>query len=353
MMMSESDAIRRSADSLTTAALDAARCIADVRGSIIVTGVGKAGLVGQKLVATLASTGSPAHFLHPSEAIHGDLGRIGPNDWVWAISNSGQSEEVLRIVAPARRQAAGLIALTATEDNQLAEAADHSVTYGRHGEIDRSNLAPTASTAVMMAVGDAIAIAASEIRGFRAEHFAQFHPGGSLGRKLSRASDWMRPRSECRLSLPDVSIRDAILSDTKRSGAILITGTDDQLQGIFTDSDLRRLLAARHEDRLDDAIKKHMTSPCVSVRHDDSWQTVVERLQPRRLSELPVIDADGQLVGMIDRSDLQIDAAAVSPHAETPTEPPNGPIRLSVVSPPEPTDGASSTDRSRPGTIER
>ena len=179
----EAAAIQNCASTLTPEAVQAAEMTAACAGNLIVTGVGKAGLVGQKLVATLGSTGTPAHFLHPAEAIHGDLGRVKQNDVVWAISNSGRSEEVVRIAPHLRENSAGLIAITAGDDNPLAAAADCVVAIGRHKEACPNGLAPTSSTAVMMAVGDAIALLASQIRQFTPQDFARFHPGGALGQK--------------------------------------------------------------------------------------------------------------------------------------------------------------------------
>ena len=172
-VVAEGNALLASARTLTPEAVRAAELTSACNGSVIVTGVGKAGLVGQKLVATLASTGTPAHFLHPAEAVHGDLGRVRSNDLVWAISNSGRSEEVVRIAAHLREHASGLVAITASEDNPLAVAADCVVSIGRHAEACPNGLAPTSSTAVMMAVGDAIALLASQLQPVHPTRFCQ------------------------------------------------------------------------------------------------------------------------------------------------------------------------------------
>ncbi len=183
IVSAEGNAVLASAATLTPDAVRAAEMSAQCEGCVVVTGVGKAGLVGQKLVATLASTGTPAHFLHPTEAIHGDLGRVRECDVVWALSNSGRSEEVVQIAAHLRENSSGLIALTATDDNPLAHASDCVVAIGKHTEACPNGLAPTSSTAVMMAVGDAIAMLASQLRRFSAARLCSLSSRWRLGAK--------------------------------------------------------------------------------------------------------------------------------------------------------------------------
>ncbi|TWU03713.1 Arabinose 5-phosphate isomerase KdsD [Neorhodopirellula pilleata] len=317
-MIAESDAIRSACDEASTAAVEAAQRIADCRGSVVLTGVGKAGWIAQKLVATLASTGSPAHFLHPSEAIHGDLGRVRGDDLVIAFSNSGRSEEVVRVCGYLQKQAAGLIAVTATTDNPLADLADHVVPIGRHVEACPNGLAPTTSTTVMLALGDAIAMLASKLRGFAADDFAKFHPGGALGRKLASVDDVMRPHSQCRLANDTVSIREAIASRSleRRSGAVMLINDRGQLSGIFTDSDLVKLLQRREEFSLDRPIGEAMTRSPVCVRSGQTLGQAVAILSQRRISELPVIDDQACPIGMIDITDL-IAAGDVRPDLMT------------------------------------
>lgn len=306
LMLGEAAAIQTASDCIDDAAVIAAAETAHCRGCVIVTGVGKAGLVGKKLVATLASTGTPAHFLHPCEAVHGDLGRIRDTDIVWALSNSGRSEEVVRIAEMLSSNAAKMISITADKQNPLSDVADVCVTFGHHPEIDPNGLAPTSSTAAMLAVGDAIAIAASMFRGFDATDFAKFHPGGSLGKKLQNAADVMRPIELCRIARTDVSIRAAMTTASptgRRTGAVMVI-SDGKLAGIFTDSDLARLLAGRLESVLDDQIDQHMTRDCLRVTAAESYETFTSLMDDRRISELPVVDCDGNVVGMIDRTDL-------------------------------------------------
>ncbi len=306
-VLAEARALERAAASMTTQAVTAAEMTAQCDGCVIVTGVGKAGLVGQKLVATLASTGTPAHFLHPSEAVHGDLGRVRGNDLVWAISNSGRSEEVVRIAAHLREQATALIAITAGDDNPLAVASDCVVTMGKHDEACFNGLAPTSSTAVMMAVGDAIALLASQLRRFTPQDFAKFHPGGSLGRKLARVDQLMRSLEACRIASSETTIRQAIVTSSKtgrRSGAVMLTGQDGELAGIFTDSDLARLLETRSENALDESIASQMTSQPTTTNARATLSEAMALMSNRKISELPVVNDDNQPVGMLDITDV-------------------------------------------------
>jgi arabinose-5-phosphate isomerase len=280
---------------------------AECDGCVVITGVGKAGLVGQKLVATLASTGSPAHFLHPSEAVHGDLGRIRNCDLVWAISNSGRSEEVVRIAPHLRENSSGLIAITANDDNPLAAAADCVVAIGKHAEACPNGLAPTSSTAVMMAVGDAIAMLASQLRAFSPQDFARFHPGGALGRKLAGVNQIMRPLELCRVASKHTSIRDAMVTTSRsgrRTGAMMLVDDQGRLTGVFTDSDLARLLENRRDAALDEPIASRMTIDPATATAGSLLQEAMAIMSHRRISELPVIDDDGRPIGLLDITDL-------------------------------------------------
>jgi arabinose-5-phosphate isomerase len=307
MVTAEGNAILSAASMLTPEAVRAAEMTAQCEGCVIVTGVGKAGLVGQKLVATLASTGSPAHFLHPSEAVHGDLGRVREDDIVWAISNSGRSEEIVRIGPHLRQHSSGLIAITATDDNPLAAVSDCVVAIGKHDEACPNGLAPTSSTAVMMAVGDAIAMLASERRSFTPQDFARYHPGGALGRKLATVLQIMRPIDVCRVAATTDSVRDAMVTRSKsgrRTGAVMLIDDDGRLTGIFTDSDLAKLLETKNDAALDDPIKSRMSVQPTTADADTLLQDAIAIMSHRRISELPIIDNDGRPLGLVDITDL-------------------------------------------------
>lgn len=303
----EARALAKVAQSLTSAAVEAAERTAACQGCVVVTGVGKAGLVGQKLVATLSSTGNRAHFMHPSEAIHGDLGCLGKEDLVWAISNSGRSDEVLRIAPHLREHSSGLIALTATADNPLARLADVVVAVGKHDEADPLGLAPTTTTTVMMAVGDAIALLASRLIGFVASDFARFHPGGSLGQKLAPVDRLMRPLSVCRTASAKSTVRETMVStarDGRRTGAVMLLDDDGRLAGIFTDSDLARLLENRRDAMFDGPVAQVMTKAVQRIESGTLLVNAIEILASRRISELPVVDTNDCPVGLLDITDV-------------------------------------------------
>lgn len=307
IVSTEGRAILSSAASLGPESVRAAEMTANCDGCVVVTGVGKAGLVGQKLVATLASTGTPAHFLHPSEAVHGDLGRVREIDLVWAISNSGRSEEVVRIAPHLRQHSSGLIAITASDDNPLAAVADCTVSIGKHDEACPNGLAPTSSTAVMMAVGDGIAMLASQLRSFSSQDFARFHPGGALGRKLTDVDHVMRPLEVCRVAAHHTSIRSAMVTASKtgrRTGAVMLVDEQGRLSGLFTDSDLARLLEQREESALDQPIASRMTRDPATATSGSLLQDAMAVMSHRRISELPVIDANSCPIGMLDITDL-------------------------------------------------
>ncbi len=302
----EAAALQTLAGQIGPEAVEAAERIAACRGSVVVTGVGKAGLIGQKLVATLASTGNRAHFLHPSEAIHGDLGRVGRDDVVLALSNSGRSEEVLRIAPHLHRHASSLLAITATNDNPLAELADLVITLGPHAEADPLGLAPTTSTTLMMAVGDAIAILASRLIGFSAADFARFHPGGNLGQKLAPVNRLMRPVAECRVAAAGGTVRETIIASGRggrRTGAVMLVDDTGRLVGLFTDSDFARLMENPQVNSLELPIAAVMTKKFQSVDSGVLLIDAIEILKDRRISELPVLDRSGRPLGLLDITD--------------------------------------------------
>ncbi len=303
----EGRAVLECAAALSPEAVRAAEMTAECEGCVIVTGVGKAGLVGQKLVATLASTGSPAHFLHPAEAVHGDLGRVRETDLVWAISNSGRSDELVRIASHLKTFTRGLIALTSTSDNPLADEADCVVEFGQHAEACHNGLAPTSSTAVMMAVGDGIALLASRLRSFTPQDFARFHPGGALGRKLAKVDQLMRPLDACRVAFDNVTIRQAMIVQSqqgRRTGAVMLVDAAGKLAGIFTDSDLAKMLQTRSETSLDEPIASRMTTRPTTIGCGAPLQDAISLMSQRRISELPVLARDGRPLGLIDVTDL-------------------------------------------------
>lgn len=303
----EADALNLVRDRIDGAIARAADLVFRSRGSIIVTGMGKAGIVGQKLAATLASTGTAAFPLHPAEAVHGDLGRIRAGDVVVALSQSGETDEVVRLVPAIRRLGAILVAITERADSSLGRSADVCVAIGPVREACPLGLAPSASTTALMAVGDALALLVSRMRDFRAEDFHLNHPGGSLGRKLNRVEEVMRTGRRLRVARVDRSVRDVFVGfagPRRRSGAVLVVDETGRLVGIFTDSDLARLFESRQDDRLDRPIGEVMTADPVQVAVGAPVSDAVDAMRDRKISELPVVDRGGRPVGLVDLTDL-------------------------------------------------
>jgi arabinose-5-phosphate isomerase len=277
------------------------------RGSVIVTGMGKAGLIGQKIAATMASLGTRAHFLHPAEAFHGDLGRIHADDAVVMLTQSGETAEVVQLLPSLREFGVLLIAITASCSSTVGRAANVVIELGELEEACSLGLAPSTSTTAMLAVGDALALVLAKMRGFQADDFARFHPGGALGKKLSRVDDVMRPLNECRTARDDQSVREVICHCSKpgrRTGAIMLTDAAGRLTGLFTDSDLARLFERREEAALDRPVREAMTGQPTTVRTGTKMRDAVVLLAKRKFSELPVVDKVGRPIGLVDVTDV-------------------------------------------------
>ena len=276
------------------------------RGRVVVMGMGKSGHVGRKIAATLASTGTPAMFVHPAEASHGDLGMVTPGDIVLAISNSGESDELAAIVPAIKRQGITLVAITGRPDSSLARHADWVLSSAVDQEACPLNLAPTASTTAQMAMGDALAVALLDARGFREEDFARSHPGGSLGRKLLiHVRDLMRSGDALPQVRPDALFTDMLREMTSKGlGFTAITDTNDgQVRGIFTDGDLRRLIERNTDLRPLRAQDVMHTAPRL-VRDDVLAVLAAEVMEQHRVTSVLVVDADGALVGALNSNDL-------------------------------------------------
>jgi len=277
------------------------------RGSVIVTGMGKAGLIGQKIAATLASTGQPSHFLHPAEAFHGDLGRVARGDVVLMLSQSGETAEVVQLLPSFRDFHAPILAITASGQSAVGRAADVVLPLGQLDEACSLGLAPTTSTTAMLAIGDALALVLSSIRGFRAEDFARFHPGGSLGRKLARVEDGMRPLADCRVAPADRTVREVLVATGKpgrRTGAVMLVDEGGKLVGLFTDSDLARLLESRDAAALDRPVSEVMIAEPTTIAEGVRMGDAVRLLAERKFSELPVVDSAGKPIGLIDVTEI-------------------------------------------------
>ncbi|MHB0957715.1 MAG: KpsF/GutQ family sugar-phosphate isomerase [Pirellulaceae bacterium] len=307
IIRAEARALRALAARLDDLFCQAVEMVLACRGNLIVTGMGKAGLIGQKIAATLASTGTSAHFLHPGEAVHGDLGRIHPLDNVLALSMSGETHEVTRLIPCLTTMAIPLLAITGHPGSALGRAARVTLDLGPLREAGALGLAPSTSTTAMLALGDALALVVSRCRQFNAGDFARFHPGGSLGRKLAKVEEVMRPLNECRVAEQSRSVREVLVRVSRpgrRTGAIMLVDADLGLQGLFTDSDLARILEQNQDNALDLPIQQVMTRQPATVRVGTLLTEAIELLATRKISELPVVDAQGKPVGLIDITDV-------------------------------------------------
>ena len=303
----ESNALSDVARRLDSGFCEAVDSLLTCTGSVIVCGMGKAGLIGQKLTATLSSTGTRAHFLHPAEAVHGDLGCIHPQDILLALSNSGETEEISALLPTVKRMGVPIIAITGSERSTLGLHADIRILLGRLQEACPWGLAPTTSTTAMLAVGDALALVVARQRGFSPQQFAVFHPAGSLGRRLKSVTEIMRPLSSLRQAQASHSGREVFVSSPvpgRRSGAVLLLDEDGTLAGLFTDSDLARLMEQRRDESLDHPIRDVMTTSPVTLPTTAMFSDVVAILSERKISEIPVVNERGAPVGMIDITDV-------------------------------------------------
>ncbi len=303
----ESQALAAIADRLNLEFCHAVDALYFCSGSVIVTGIGKAGLIGQKLAATLASTGTRSHFLHPAEAIHGDLGRIHRDDVVLVLSQSGETEEVVQLLPSLAQLGAAVIAVTARRSSTLGRAAAVVIELGPLKEACALGLAPSTSTTAMLGIGDALALVTSRMRSFGREDFARFHPGGSLGLQLAKVDDHMRALDDCRVAQCSQSVREVLVAwraPGRRSGAIMVVDPANALRGIFTDSDLARLFESRRDDLLDGPIRNVMTRRPTTVPVGSMMVAAVEVMAERKISELPVVDADGHPQGLLDITDI-------------------------------------------------
>ncbi len=289
--------------------------LASCSGHVIVSGMGKSGLVGQKISATLASLGQPSHFIHPAEAVHGDLGRIRRGDIVMLLSYSGNTEEVVNLAAILRADGVKTLGLSRDNSTHLAELCTTHLAVGDVTEACPLNLAPTASTTAQLAIGDSLALALSRRRHFSADDFHRHHPGGMLGAGLRKITEVLRFRVEENLPvIPDhLSVQEALVqarkqaAGSRRAGAMLLVNRDGQLSGLFTDGDLRRLLVIKEDDPtalLHQPIGEVMTPHPRHLTVNDLVRDAVQLIREHRVDEIPVLDMQGKPVGLVDVQDL-------------------------------------------------
>ena len=305
VLSTESRAIDGLAARLGASFVEAVARLHDCRGRVVVSGLGKSGHIARKLAATLASTGTPALFVHPTEAHHGDLGMIAPGDVVIMISNSGETDELVALVPHLKRQGATIVAITGNETSSLAQAADVRLDAAVDGEAGPLGVAPTASTTAALALGDALALALLDARGFTLDDFRQNHPGGALGRKLQRVREIMRTGAAVPVTASGASLADAIAEMTaKGMGMTVVVDGARRVLGIFTDGDLRRAVARGGDlraSRVDDV----MTRTPRTIADDRLAIDCVELMEtPPKVSQLLVVDGGGTLVGALHLHDL-------------------------------------------------
>ncbi|MBN1555409.1 MAG: KpsF/GutQ family sugar-phosphate isomerase [Phycisphaerae bacterium] len=312
ILRAEGEAIAALAERIGTmpAFTEAVRAVHECTGKVVLTGVGKAGIIGQKISATLASTGTLSIFLHPVEALHGDLGRLQRDDVVIALSNSGSSEEIVRLLDHIKRRGTKLIAFTGQADSPLAHHADITLCYGPIEEACPLGVAPSVSTTVMLALGDALALTVMEMRKFQPEDYAAFHPGGALGRKFLKVEEVMTFRRGERLSTAEegLTLAEALRQAEqveRRTGAMLLVDGEGKLTGILTDADLRRkLVAADAAALLDQSVRDVMTKNPKRIRLGDLASQAEAMMNRYRIDELPVVDDADRPVGVMDVQDL-------------------------------------------------
>lgn len=311
-MLAEADAVRRAAE--RAAGEDAGRWAAAIgmvercTGHVMVSGMGKSGLIGQKIAATLSSLGVPSHFTHPSEAMHGDLGRVRPGDVALLLSYSGGTEELVNLAAILRTDGIARIGISCNHQTHLARLCDAHLAIGDVVEACPMNLAPTASTTAMLAMGDALALAVSRRRNFQADDFRRRHPGGALGAGLRGVTEVLRFRVGENLSTvrEGVTVADALRTtgDGRRAGALLVVDDAGRLAGIFTDGDLRRRMNELGASLLGRPVRDVMTVRPTALPADALVRDAVQLVRERRLDEIPVVGHDGQPIGLIDVQDL-------------------------------------------------
>lgn len=307
VVLAEVEALKLASERLGDSFHQAVSAILNGRGRVVVIGVGKSADVGQKIVGTFNSTGTRAYMLDATRAVHGDLGAVAPDDIALILSHSGESDELLRLIPSMKNLAADTIAITGNGGSSVAKACRMRIVYGPIAEACPLSLAPSASTTIMLALGDALAFCLSEERRFGPEDFARFHPAGSLGRKLAAVESVMRRGDDLRLALASSTVRSVFAGahhHGRRTGAVMLLDEVGKLVGLFTDSDLARLFENRNDDAFDQPIADVMTRTPLTVAPAVRLIEALELMRSKKISELPVVDAAGCPVGMLDITDL-------------------------------------------------
>ena len=307
----EANALHLVADRLDNHFTRAVRAILEMQfkgvGRLAITGTGKSADVGLKIAGTLNSTGSKSYFLDAVRAVHGDLGAVHEEDIALVLSNSGESEEITRLLGPLESQCSLIIGITNNKHSTLGKKSHITLAYGPLEEVCPLGLAPSASTTAMVAIGDAMAFCLSKARNFQKEDFARYHPAGSLGRKLMRVETVMRHGTELRIANEGDTVRSVFSKSSqpgRRTGAIILINHEGKLSGLFTDSDLARLIENRKDHALDEPIAKVMTKNPITISCGTRVAEAIELMKGRKLSELPVVNQENCPMGLLDITDL-------------------------------------------------
>ena len=304
----EAEALRDLADRIAgpmaTAFAQAAECLMSCGGRIVVTGMGKSGLVARKIAATLSSTGTPALFLHPAEAVHGDLGMIVRGDVVLALSQSGETEEILNLLATIKRLEVKLIVMTGELGSTLAQASEVALDCSVAKEACSLGLAPTASTTTMLALGDALAMTVAEKRGFKEEDFADLHPGGKLGKRLARVEKLMHSGDAIPRVTRDTAMPEVIYEMSRKKLGMTTVVDGERLAGVISDGDLRRLLEWRGKDALEMRAGECMTANPQTIAPGEFATAALNLMEQRKITSLAVVDEKRTLLGVIHLHDL-------------------------------------------------
>lgn len=304
VLRNEGEALLAVASRLDDRMISAVDLILTSRGRLIVCGMGKSGLVGRKISATLSSTGTPSFFLHPGEALHGDLGMVTEEDVVLLLSNSGETEEIVRLIPFLRRLGARIVALTGGPASSLAKMSDVVLDACVEREACPLNLAPTSSTTVALAVGDALAVALLQARGFHERDFARLHPSGSLGRRFLTVRDLMHSGERIPFAPPDLMLKDAIIRMSRGGfGALVIPDVEGRLLGVFTDGDLRRYFE-KSDGKLEVDLTHVMTRGPRRITPDRLAMEALKTMEDRSITSLPVVSDDDTIVGFLHLHDI-------------------------------------------------
>ncbi|MHB8483308.1 MAG: KpsF/GutQ family sugar-phosphate isomerase [Nitrospiria bacterium] len=305
VLQTESSALIRLVTSIDERFVQAVQALNQCQGRVVVTGMGKSGIIGKKISATLASTGAPSFFLHPAEGLHGDIGMISKGDVVLAISNSGETEELLKILPSIKRLGLFLVSMTGNIKSTLARESDVALDVSVQEEAGAMGIVPTASTTAALAMGDALAVTLFELRGIKEEDFAFFHPGGSLGRRLLlRVKEVMHQTSQIPIVTEESSLKEALFEMTrKKMGMTTVTGRQGKLTGVITDGDLRRLLE-KEEKIFEKLAKEVMTKNPKFIGETELAAKAVQVMETYSITVLPVMDEDKNLVGVVHLHDL-------------------------------------------------